>query len=165
MDYLLKRSLWVAGLATFFLILAISCKKESKEETETIIAPEAIDLGLSVKWGSFNLGATSPEQIGNLYAWGETETKKKYTWGNYEHGNSNYIRKYNGQDGKVVLDPEDDVAQMKLGGKWRMPTAEEAKEWQTQIRRAGHPTRLRGLRPAFIFSMRLHYTIFACEET
>ena len=81
MDYLLKRSLWVAGLATFFLILAISCKKESKEETETIIAPEAIDLGLSVKWGSFNLGATSPEQIGNLYAWEETETKKKYTWG------------------------------------------------------------------------------------
>ena len=129
MNYLLKRSLWVAGLATFFLILAISCEKESKEETETIIAPEAIDLGLSVKWGSFNLGATSPEQIGNLYAWGETETKEKYTWGNYEHGNSNYIRKYNGQDGKVVLDPEDDVAQMKLGGKWRMPTAEEAKEF------------------------------------
>ena len=56
MDYLLKRSLWVAGLATLFLILAISCKKESKEETETIIAPEAIDLGLSVKWGILQLG-------------------------------------------------------------------------------------------------------------
>ena len=100
--------------------------------------PQAIDLGLSVKWASFNLGASSPEEYGFYYAWGETEPKGEYSWNTYKWGkNTNQLIKYcmedscgdNGfTDGKKVLDPEDDVAHVKLGGKWRMPTGLECSE-------------------------------------
>ena len=46
----------------------------------------AVDLGLSVKWATFNLGASSPEEYGGYYAWAETETKDTYTWSNYRYG-------------------------------------------------------------------------------
>jgi hypothetical protein len=45
---------------------------------------EAVDLGLSVKWASFNVGATSPEEYGGYYAWGETEEKENYDWSTYK---------------------------------------------------------------------------------
>lgn len=44
-----------------------------------------VDLGLSKNWASCNIGATSPEQRGRLYAWGEIFPKKTYTWKNYKH--------------------------------------------------------------------------------
>lgn len=90
--------------------------------------PEAVDMGLAVKWGSFNLGATSPEQAGEYFAWGETEPKTTYTWSNYAwtEGNGARMTKYTGETGdKIILDPEDDAASVKLGGKWRMPTDED----------------------------------------
>ena len=40
-------------------------------------------MGLSVKWGSFNLGASRPEEFGNRYAWGELSVKPKYEWATY----------------------------------------------------------------------------------
>ncbi|MBQ6081340.1 MAG: Ig-like domain-containing protein [Bacteroidales bacterium] len=113
----------------------------------TVVAPgaidparkviEAIDLGLSVKWGSVNLGTSRPDEYGDsYYSWGETEIDDLYYWedytkfGTYDYKNtSTYgFTKYNGLDGKSVLDPEDDVAHVKLGGKWRMPTIEEFRE-------------------------------------
>ena len=42
-----------------------------------------VDLGLSVNWATFNIGAAKPEDYGNYYAWGETSTKSRYTWSNY----------------------------------------------------------------------------------
>ena len=95
-------------------------------------APEAVDLGLNVKWASFNLGASKPEEYGFYYAWGETKPKGDsytYKWGDLVAltkycTDSSYG--YNGfTDGKTLLDPEDDVAHVKLGGKWRMPTDAE----------------------------------------
>ena len=96
---------------------------------------EAVDLGLSVKWGSCNIGASTPLSHGDYYAWGETETKDKYSWDNYKWGKANnQLTKYctsrfygysGFTDGKTVLDPEDDVAHEKHGGKWRMPTSAE----------------------------------------
>ena len=100
--------------------------------------PEAVDLGLpsGLKWASFNLGASKPEEYGDYYAWGETEPKDAYTWSNYKwciDGNDHAITKYcsiasrfdygyNGfTDGKIILDPEDDAAYVNLGGKWRIP--------------------------------------------
>ena len=92
--------------------------------------PEAVDLGLSVKWASFNLGASTPEGYGDYYAWGETELKEDYSWSAYKwcNGSSTTLTKYNtnssyGQvDNKTVLDSEDDAAHVNLGDTWRMPT-------------------------------------------
>ena len=90
--------------------------------------PELVDLGLTVKWASFNLGANQPEQQGYRYAWGETEPKETYSWSTYQWcgGSSNSITKYtNVYDYKHRLDLEDDAAHVKLGGLWRMPTTDE----------------------------------------
>ncbi|MBR4848617.1 MAG: hypothetical protein IKV07_04590 [Bacteroidaceae bacterium] len=97
---------------------------------------EAVDLGLSVKWATFNVGATKPEEFGDYYAWGETEEKEDYSWETYKwcNGSYNTLTKYctdsgiGTVDNKTVLDPEDDVAHVKWGGDWRMPTKEEQDE-------------------------------------
>ena len=96
----------------------------------------AVDLGLSVKWASCNVGASKPEEYGGFYAWGETEEKSDYNWKTYKWCNYSYfsMTKYctDSDDGhvdnKTVLDPEDDVAHVKWGGSWRMPTKDEIEE-------------------------------------
>ena len=101
---------------------------------------EAIDLGLSVKWASFNLGALSPEDYGEYYAWGETGPKDNYNWSTYIwcNGSDTTLTKYNNTssygtvDNKTVLEPDDDAAHVALGGKWRMPTDEEWTALRTQ---------------------------------
>ena len=118
-----------------------SCQVTVQASATTFATPTAVDLGLSVKWGSFNLGATAPDQTGNYYAWGETEPKPfhldSYKWYYNEDwsvaGFTKYCNDpeegYNGfTDGKTQLDPEDDVVRVKLGGKWRMPTSDEFQE-------------------------------------
>ena len=96
--------------------------------------PEYVDLGLSVKWATFNVGATSPEDYGDYFAWGETETKDKYSWATYKwcDGTSTNMTKYNTEDGKTILEPADDAAQVHWGGKWRMPSKEEVDELTQQ---------------------------------
>ena len=96
---------------------------------------EAVDLGLSVKWASWNVGAGSPTGYGDYYAWGETEEKTSYTQDNVKwwhpisfDGDTERYLKYNNDDGKIVLDSEEDVAHVKWGGKWRMPTKAECDE-------------------------------------
>ena len=114
-----------------------------------------VDLGLpsGLKWATCNVGATQPEDYGDYFAWGETETYYEkgsaqsktpewkygkaagYLWDSYkfELGTDNYgpFSKYvisssfGTVDNKTVLDPEDDVAHVKLGGAWRMPTDAE----------------------------------------
>ena len=98
------------------------------------IVPEAVDLGLSVKWATFNVGATSPEDYGDYFAWGETETKENYNWATYKwcEGTSTNMTKYNAEDGKTILEPADDVAQVYWGEKWRMPSKEEVDELTQQ---------------------------------
>ena len=107
----------------------------------TMPVPEPVDLGLSVKWASANLGAAKPEDDGGLFAWGETSVKcRPYSRGNYKFqlsSGSGSFTKYdfgeryenNGHlDFKEQLDPEDDAAHVLLGGQWRMPTAAECDE-------------------------------------
>ena len=97
-----------------------------------------IDLGLpsGLKWATCNVGASNPATWGYYYAWGETETKSNYIWAKYKWGTSSSLTKYNYAsergtvDNKMVLDPEDDVAHVKWGGNWRMPTKAE---WQELI--------------------------------
>ena len=94
------------------------------------IEPEAVDLGLSVKWANFNIGAFDPTHYGDYFAWGETEPKETYSWATYKwcDGTQNTMTKYNAADGKTILEPADDAAQVHWGGDWRMPTKEEIQE-------------------------------------
>ena len=93
----------------------------------------AVDLGLSVKWATCNVGASKPEDYGDYYAWGETEPKTTYNWSYYKwcSGSSTTLTKYNTSseygtvDNKTVLDLEDDAARANWGGAWRMPTDAE----------------------------------------
>lgn len=91
------------------------------------VVAEAVDLGLSVKWASWNVGADTPEGLGNLYAWGELAPKTNYSSSTYKFYSNGYT-KYGSVDNKYRLDSEDDVAQQKWGGKWRMPTYAEFEE-------------------------------------
>ena len=103
---------------------------------------KSVDLGLSVKWATCNVGASKPEEYGDYYAWGETEPKDFYFWDTYKYcdGTYNSLTKYTdsayGKDGfsdnKSVLDPEDDVAHVKWGGNWRIPTKDELEELRTK---------------------------------
>lgn len=124
------------------------------------VTPEYVDLGLSVKWASFNLGAYSPEMYGDYFAWGEIETRYEsgyaqsenpvwknnsgsgYSWENYyycENGVETSLTKYcnnggygkNGMvDNRVVLELSDDAAYNIWGGNWRIPTKDEFEELQ-----------------------------------
>ncbi len=90
--------------------------------------PEYVDLGLSVKWATFNVGATSPEDYGDYFAWGETEPKENYTWSNYLFGDEDNLTEYNAQDQLTTLLPKDDAVHVNWGEDWRMPTKEEYQE-------------------------------------
>ena len=108
----------------------------NEEDTPTIIIGEAIDLGLTVKWASCNVGATQPWEYGGYYAWGETEEKSDYEWYTYKYCNGGFTpmtkyctsSSYGTVDNKTTLEPEDDVATVKWGGTWRMPTRAELDE-------------------------------------
>ena len=109
---------------------------------------EYVDLGLpsGLKWASCNLGANSPEQPGDYYAWGETAPKEDYGTDTYKYlkrvtleGGSivHRLTKYctvpadgldGFTDGKTQLEPADDAATVRLGAPWRMPTEAEAEE-------------------------------------
>ena len=93
-----------------------------------------VDLGLSVKWATCNVGADSPEDYGDYFAWGETEPKSTYDWNTYKwcQGSETTMTKYctdsYGTVDKTQLDLSDDAAHMNWGGSWRMPTDDELTE-------------------------------------
>ena len=101
---------------------------------------EFVDLGLpsGALWATMNIGATSPEKIGNKYAWGETTTKSTYNWKTYKfctfYTNSSlyYMNKYSRRSGqgdwKTVLELVDDAARVNWGGQWKMPTSGNVEE-------------------------------------
>lgn len=124
----------------------VSCGDDDDDEPKNPTNPETdeygiavsqeVDLGLSVNWAGWNVGAGSPEEYGGYYAWGETEEKEVYDWDTYKwcNGSSGTLTKYctDSDDGtvdnKTVLEPADDVARKKWGDGWRMPTKEELNE-------------------------------------
>lgn len=88
---------------------------------------EAVHLGLSIKWASWNVGANAPEDDGYLFAWGELAPKEDYSASTYKFYDNGYT-KYGSVDNKYTLDQEDDAAYQLWGNKWRMPTIEELTE-------------------------------------
>lgn len=95
-----------------------------------------VDLGLSVKWATKNVGASKPEDHGYYFAWGETHTEFNYDWPYYDwcDGTYNSLTKYNNfnnygiVDDKTQLELRDDAASTIWGGAWRMPTYAELTE-------------------------------------
>lgn len=99
---------------------------EDNPNNAQVSSGEAVDLGLSVLWASCNVGATSPEQYGDKFAWGETETKSKFKKDNYlyyDSSSESYM-----DIGSNIGGTDYDVAHVKWGNNWRMPTYEELKE-------------------------------------
>lgn len=92
-----------------------------------------VDMGLSVYWGTCNIGADSPSDFGNFYAWGETEPKSDYLWENYKYGNSRKITKFIENHTKV-LDYNGDVARIMNGEGWHIPTIGEWIELRTKCK-------------------------------
>lgn len=99
---------------------------------------EYVDLGLSVKWATCNVGATKPEEYGDYFAWAETEPKSSYGMTNLKYNSGNTIdgwfskyvtnSNYGIVDGKTTLELVDDAARANWGGSWRMPTRSEQDE-------------------------------------
>ncbi len=112
----MKRSTLIATVASVLLVVAGNAQTTV---SGTIDGHDYVDLGLSVKWATCNVGASSPEDYGDYFAWGETSPKSTYTDENYTahdylgdiSGNSNY-----------------DAARANWGGSWRMPIDAEIKE-------------------------------------
>ena len=116
---------------------------------------EWVDLGLpsGTLWATCNVGASSPEEYGDYFAWGETEPKEDYSWSTYKwcNGSYNTLTKYctnsfNGVvDNKTELDLEDDAAYVNWGPSWRMPSSAQIGElldncswlWATRNRVSG----------------------------
>ncbi len=85
------------------------------EKPNPTVTPEYVDLGLpsGVKWATFNVGATKPEEYGDYFAWGETEPKELY-------------------DESTYSEKEEDAATANWGSEWRMPTQAEQDELRTE---------------------------------
>lgn len=146
---------------------ATAMTEEQKDSLKTAIAsgqvenflaqeegvPAAVDMGLSVYWATFNVGANNPFEIGEYYAWAETQPKEKYNARSYKYGISNFDKKtkycFHEEEGVVdnkgILDLEDDAAHVNWGKGWRTPSKEEWEElndttkctWEFLVLKAG----------------------------
>ena len=129
---------WQDGVKTTYEVAnvdSITFSKVENPDPETD-NHEYVDLGLSVKWATCNVGASKPEEYGDYFAWGETQAKSTYNWSTYKYCNGTYdsMTKYctdsyfGTVDNKTTLEFTDDVAHVNWGGSWRMPTYEEQNE-------------------------------------
>ncbi|MBR2153604.1 MAG: Ig-like domain-containing protein [Bacteroidaceae bacterium] len=106
----------------------------------TVTDHEYVDLGLSVKWATMNVGANAPEEYGDYFAWGETNSKTDYSWENYKwcNGSETTMTKYctdsdyGTVDNRTTLELSDDAARANWGGTWRIPTHDEFTELRTK---------------------------------
>ncbi len=135
------KRIFSALVCAAILVGFTACDKKNEpnnEDKTPSIQHEAVDLGLSVLWATCNVGANSPEESGDLFAWGETKPKENYSWDNYIFGTPDNITKYlveNDEygatgtiDNKITLELIDDAAAVNWGGNWRIPTRDEIKE-------------------------------------
>ena len=122
-----------------FTVSGRKLKKEYSLSFSIVSQMEYVDLGLSVKWATCNLGASKPTEYGGYYQWAGTkdvsDRKIKLGWSNCPYhtgsdGDSGWTKynmnpSYGTVDNKTVLEAMDDAASVAIGGKWRMPTDEE----------------------------------------
>jgi hypothetical protein len=142
----MKRILTIIAVVAIGLVFFTSCETSIEENgVGKHKGHEYVDLGLpsGLKWATCNVGADSPEEYGDYFAWGEVEPKATYDWSTYKYcaGSSSTMTKYcnssdYGKDGfiddKTVLELKDDAATVNWGGVWRMPTLAEKDELCTK---------------------------------
>lgn len=110
--------------------------RDNKEFFGSVGGHQYVDLGLSVKWATCNLGAGKEVGSGEFYAWGEIQPKSRYNWKNYalSKGSDHMLTKYCSEsiygvdDKKSLLEESDDAASANWGKKWRIPTSAECDE-------------------------------------
>ena len=131
--YTMKKSFYF--LMAFVAIVLCSCGGDEQSASQ-----KYVDLGLpsGTKWATCNIGANSPKECGDYYAWGVTTKKNYFGWGNYKWSKGDICdleftkyctdKRHGTRDFKSTLDPEDDVARVQLGENWRMPTPDEIRE-------------------------------------
>lgn len=121
------------------VLLGMICFQSLAQSTGTHNGHKWVDLGLSVKWATCNIGALTPGGYGNYYAWGEMSVKSDYSITN--------SASYGKEDwGDISGDPGRDAARAQWGGKWRLPTKSEFQElivnstwtWTTQNGHSGY---------------------------
>lgn len=108
--------------SAFVPLKAVDGRLDPKKE---INGHEYVEMGDGLKWATCNVGASTPEEAGSRFAWGETETKSEFLRDNYKWYKDENYTKYNFDDGKTVLELSDDAANVNWGGSWRTPTNEE----------------------------------------
>lgn len=176
-DWLDRRIRWFDSYVGFLALSGAPVPFDFETATPSYPVPEAIDLGLSVLWGSFNLGASNERQTGYYYAWGETEPKSSYGWADYSYSNSSGtgFSKYcydpswwlgpGSPDNRTELEPSDDPVRVHLGGGWRMPTRWELWELWDMISYEGGRLNLEtidGIRGFRIFAPSGASVFFPC---
>lgn len=108
----------------------VACSSDDDEPngggSGSVYRPKMVDLGLpsGTLWADCNLGAKTPYEAGNYYAYGETETKSDYSWSTYKWW-TDKMTKYTGEGGKEQLEAADDVARVRLGEGYRIPTVDD----------------------------------------
>ncbi len=114
------------------LTRTITVTQNGKAAGNTPAGVTAVDLGLpsGTLWANMNVGASSPEDYGDYFAWGETSTKTTFYWSPYFDTNDNgdTFNKYNNNGGLTELKPEDDAAYVNWGSAWRMPSIDQYNE-------------------------------------
>ena len=140
-------------------------------KTEDWKGAEAVDLGLSVKWADVNVDAYRPWERGNFYAWGELEPKESYKSNSYRfyHEGTMKLTKYCNDktygyeeytDTLTTLEPEDDVASVKWGREWRMPSKDEFLELMDTLNCAWIYTSMYGMTGYMVQSKKNGNSIF-----
>ena len=125
-------------MLTIAIVCAAGCKKNNEPNNGTYNGHDYIDLGLpsGTLWATCNVGADNPEDYGEYFAWGETQSKTTYNWSTYVycHGDYNQLTKYCSQsdfgfdgftDDLKTLLMDDDAATANWGEGWRTPTGQE----------------------------------------
>ncbi len=133
------------ALAAIMLMTVVmfttGCKKDNADGDGTVNGHTYVDLGLpsGTLWAACNVGANSPEEYGDYFAWGETQPKETYDWSTYQYCNGSIytLTKYcnvafcgnNGFiDNLTVLQPMDDAATANWGNGWCTPTDDQWRE-------------------------------------
>lgn len=128
---------------------SVEAQKRRKSKSNFVNGHEYVDLGLSVKWATCNIGASSPSDFGNYYAWGELQPKEDYLEKN--------CFTYRKRVFKISGDEKYDAARVHWGGTWRLPTKREIKElikkckWELTIQNGKKGYRIIGPNGNYIF--------------
>lgn len=118
------------GDITASIKFSVVLNKYGYSVTGIIDGYEYVDLGLKVMWATANVGASTPVERGDYFAWGETSSKNDYSWETYKWGDfeqKNY-KKYGPDDARTEFDNSDDAASSIMGGNWRTPRAKDLEE-------------------------------------